>query len=232
MVNDIIQDILTAKSVDDLMWCLDQTKDAFEFDYYAFGMRVHLPVTSPKLDIISNYPLKWQLTYHQNRYDAIDPIVPSALASSSPIIWSQENYPSTNGFWEEAQSFGVSYGCSQSIDSQGVSGILSYSRSKQPLSEKETRKFQTDMIVLSHYIHAKYSELLAPIRFPEKFARLTAREIDVLRWSADGKTSFEVSILLGISERTVNFHLNNIFEKLNVTNKTAACVKAVSYRLI
>ena len=232
MVTDIIQNILCASSVDDLMVSLLETRDIFEFEFVAFGTRVHLPVTSPKLDIISNYPPEWQLCYQQNRYDAVDPIVSSALSSSTPIIWSSDLYPTKGSFWEEAQSHGVSYGCSQSIDSGGASGILSFSRSSEQISYSEMLTIQSHLVAITHYAHTKFCQFVAPSRFPEMFARLTTREKDVLRWCADGKTSHEISIILRISERTVNFHLNNIFEKLNVTNKTAACVKAVNYRLI
>ena len=49
---------------------------------------------------------------------------------------------------------------------------------------------------------------------------------DVEYWTADGKTSSEISELLMISENTVNFHVKNVILKLQVANKTAAVVKA------
>ena len=56
---------------------------------------------------------------------------------------------------------------------------------------------------------------------------LTKREIEVLQWIMEGKTSFETSVILSISERTVNFHIGNILHKLDVANRTQA-VAAVS----
>lgn len=61
---------------------------------------------------------------------------------------------------------------------------------------------------------------------------LTQREIEIIGWSALGKTSSEVAIIEGISERTVNFHLANVMEKLGAVNKTAAVAKAVRLGLI
>ena len=61
---------------------------------------------------------------------------------------------------------------------------------------------------------------------PETEVKLSDREITVLRWTADGKTSGEISELLGIAERTVNFHINNAVAKLGTTNKLAAAIKA------
>jgi len=67
---------------------------------------------------------------------------------------------------------------------------------------------------------------------PEQEVKLSPREIDVLRWTAEGKTSGEISDIMGISERTVNFHINNLMTKMNVTNKTAAAIRAALMGLL
>lgn len=61
---------------------------------------------------------------------------------------------------------------------------------------------------------------------------VSARELDCLRWAAAGKSAWEASIILGISQRTVRFHLNSAREKLNCANTTQAVAKAVSHQLI
>jgi len=61
---------------------------------------------------------------------------------------------------------------------------------------------------------------------------VSARELDCLRWVAAGKSAWEASVILGISERTVRFHLNSAREKLNCTTTTQAVAKAVAQQLI
>ncbi|MEQ1638459.1 MAG: LuxR C-terminal-related transcriptional regulator [Methylococcales bacterium] len=61
---------------------------------------------------------------------------------------------------------------------------------------------------------------------------LTEREKEVLRWTADGKTAGEIADIMTISERTVNFHINYVLDKLGAANKTAATVQAVLLGLI
>lgn len=56
---------------------------------------------------------------------------------------------------------------------------------------------------------------------------LTAREAEVMRWVAEGKSNAEAGIILGISALTVKKHLENIFHRLNVPNRTAAVVAAM-----
>jgi DNA-binding CsgD family transcriptional regulator len=57
--------------------------------------------------------------------------------------------------------------------------------------------------------------------------RLTAREREVLDWLGAGKTDRDISDILGISPRTVNKHLQRIYEKLGVETRTAAVVRAM-----
>ena len=49
---------------------------------------------------------------------------------------------------------------------------------------------------------------------------ISAKELDCLKWTAAGKTALEASIILGISERTVRFHLNAAREKLDCVTTT------------
>jgi DNA-binding NarL/FixJ family response regulator len=61
---------------------------------------------------------------------------------------------------------------------------------------------------------------------------LNDRETECLTWSARGKTSPEIATILGLSKRTVNFHIENACRKLNVSTRTEAVVKAAAGRLI
>jgi DNA-binding CsgD family transcriptional regulator len=56
---------------------------------------------------------------------------------------------------------------------------------------------------------------------------LSKREKEVLRWLKEGKSSWEVAFILNISERTVNFHVNNIMLKLNAVSRTQAVAVAI-----
>ncbi|MGR9116870.1 MAG: response regulator [Gammaproteobacteria bacterium] len=56
---------------------------------------------------------------------------------------------------------------------------------------------------------------------------LTAREAEILMWISRGKTNKEVGLILETSPRTVNKHLEHIFEKLGVPTRTAAVAKVL-----
>lgn len=61
---------------------------------------------------------------------------------------------------------------------------------------------------------------------------LSKKEILVLGFLKEGKTSGEIASILQITERTVNFHVNNIVQKLNAKNRTHAVAIALTERLI
>ena len=61
---------------------------------------------------------------------------------------------------------------------------------------------------------------------------LSGRELQCLEWVSLGKTSWETASILGLSERTVNFHLRNACRKLNVYGRQAGVVKALRLGLL
>ena len=62
---------------------------------------------------------------------------------------------------------------------------------------------------------------------PEKIEDLTEREIQVLEHMAEGNTNKEIGYVLGISQKTVEKHLESIYTKLKVSSRVEAAVLAV-----
>ena len=67
---------------------------------------------------------------------------------------------------------------------------------------------------------------------PEEARRITAREEEILRWVALGKSNFEIGAILGISPLTVKNHVQKILRKLNVVNRAQAVGKAAELRML
>jgi len=62
--------------------------------------------------------------------------------------------------------------------------------------------------------------------------RLTVREVQCLEWVSKGKTSWETGSILGLTERTVNFHLRNACAKLKVYGRQAGVAQALRLGLL
>jgi len=65
-----------------------------------------------------------------------------------------------------------------------------------------------------------------------KLVDLNEREVETLTWAARGKTSAEIAQILGLSKRTVDFHIDNAREKLGAATRVEAAIKATTGRLI
>lgn len=225
--------LLTASDEAAFGAALAQAARVLGFDYSAFGMRMPLPLSNPKFLMVNNYPAEWQQRYAAENYLAIDPTVAHGLQSVMPVVWSDKLFSSTMEFWEDAQGHGLHVGWAQSsVDVHGAVGMLTLARATDPLTTAELREQMPRMQWLAKMATEGMLRMAAGQRPPEPPIRLTAREIEVLRWTADGKTSQEVGQIMAISERTVNFHINNSLLKLGANNKTSGVIKAAMLRLL
>jgi LuxR family transcriptional regulator, quorum-sensing system regulator SolR len=222
-----VQSLLSSTSAEDLFSQLAAMAKILGFDYCAYGIRMPLPISQPRTEMFNNYPGIWQQCYQEQNYLAVDPTVVRASRSTMPFVWSDELFVSARDLWEDAKAHGLEYGWAQSCrDVQGISGMLTLSRSQEDLSDSELRAKVAEMIWLVQMAHLGMSRCLTPKLLPEAEVVLSNREIEVLRWTAEGKTSGEVADILRIAERTVNFHISNATIKLNANNKTAAVIRA------
>ncbi len=184
--------------------------------------------------MFNNYPENWSVRYRDLNYVDIDPTVQHCQISIRPIIWSENLLAQARDFWEEANSYGLKYGWAQSCyDGNGVAGMLTLARSEEDLSDVELYCKNLAMIWLTQSVHLNMSRLLTSKLLPQKTeVYLSDRERSILHWTAQGKTSSEISEILNISERTVNFHITNASFKLGTNNKTAATIQAALLGLL
>jgi DNA-binding NarL/FixJ family response regulator len=88
-----------------------------------------------------------------------------------------------------------------------------------------------DFDMLGMIINARLAGVARNEMWP-KLAMLNDREIEVLTWVARGKTSAEIADLIGLTKRTVDFHLDNARVKLGAATRTEAAIKAAIGKLI
>ncbi|BBP00471.1 autoinducer binding domain-containing protein [Sulfuriferula nivalis] len=230
---DKIHALLSIKCEHELFKMVTSFARDLGFDHCAYGVRMPIPLTRPKVAMFSNYPLVWQKQYEEHNYIATDPTVQRGMHSTLPFIWSEDLFSTTHELWEEARSFGLEVGWAQSSrDINGVRGLLSLARADTLISDDEIQVNGCKMSWLAQLAHMTMAQRLTPKMLPESLVQLTPREIEVLKWTGDGKTSNEISYILNISERTVNFHINNTITKLNTPNKTTAVIRAAMLGLL
>jgi DNA-binding NarL/FixJ family response regulator len=88
-----------------------------------------------------------------------------------------------------------------------------------------------DFDVLGEIIAARLARVARTNMWPQA-VDLNDREVETLTWAARGKTSHEIAQILGLSKRTVDFHIDNARDKLGVATRIQAAIKAATGRLI
>ena len=200
------------------------------FDYFIYGSRIPTSLVNPSYIVLSGYPEEWRNHYVEQEYLLIDPTVSHCMEHITPVLWEQftkttcKHDKTINKLFYEADDYGLCNGISYPIHSiHGEAAMFSLTTS---LANKKSRAhIQSTFAVgqlFASYVHEAMkripdNSLLAKTNF-----YLTKREKECLLWTTEGKTSWEVSQILSISERTVVFHINNAIKKLNVSNKQHA----------
>jgi LuxR family transcriptional regulator len=222
-----------AKTEAALLELLARAAKDLGFEYCALGMRAPLPLSNPRTVMFSNYPEAWQQRYQSEQYLRVDPTVAQGLASTRPMLWSEALFASSRPLWEDARAHGLQVGWAQPThDLKGVASLLTFARAGDPVGRSEFQANAQKMHWLAHAAHAALANILAARPDGLGAVKLTEREVEVLRWAADGKTASESAEILAISERTVIFHIDNALRKLGAANKTAGVLKAAMLRLI
>jgi len=83
-----------------------------------------------------------------------------------------------------------------------------------------------DFEMLLEIVKVRLSRPARAYPVPKPSTPLTQREIEALTWSARGKSSADIAVLMQVSERTVNFHIANAMQKFGVATRIQAAVKA------
>jgi DNA-binding CsgD family transcriptional regulator len=178
-----------------------------------------------------NYPQEWLDLYFAKGYVQVDPVLKENFANFSCQYWDNTYKKSSppREFISDAEDFGLKSGYTHGTKSNsGREGSLfSFAG---PKIENHPR---TEAIV--EYIIPHFHQALVRVFSKSKgknAATLTPREREVLRWVGEGKSSWDISVIFGISARTVNYHINNVKKKLDAVNRAQAVAIGVEEGLI
>lgn len=183
----------------------------------------------------ASYPDEWLYMYWKNGFADVDPVFKSALQSAGTQHW-QETYQNMSSEKEQefivtAHQFGLRDGITTgSVDQACEVATFCSFASEQSLDAKRLVPL---VEYLGYYLH------MALLRTAPKSApatdrcvkELSSREVTILNWMKNGKTNWEIGKILGVSERTVRFHIESIFSKLEVTSRSQAVATAIEHGL-
>ncbi|MEN5303825.1 autoinducer binding domain-containing protein [Pseudomonas sp. TWI628] len=218
----------TPQKVFDLAVHLAQDLDMM---FLGLKVRIQLAAQSPRLYLYSNYPVAWIERYQRDDFYKRDAAAARSHSSTMPVVWTDDLYREVPDFREQACAHGLRHGWTQSLhDLQHNESQVSICRPSNAVNIAELYDKAGKVQWLCHTLHAIISEyhlskLSAPLKMSE-------REIEVLKWSAAGKTAADVACILSLSQSTVNFHIRSVITKTNAANKAGAIAIAMMRGLI
>jgi len=161
-----------------------------------------------------------------------DPVMSTLMTQSVPVLYNQQTYVSAGAgeLWEMQAPYGYKTGIAVKLHLPGDKHFLLGMDREEALPAPGAQLMQmiAGLQLLAAHALTAADRLLSPKLHKDDLPKLTKRELDVLSWTAQGKTAWEVSVILGMSEKTVNFHLGNAMRKLEVTSKHQAVLKCVA----
>jgi DNA-binding CsgD family transcriptional regulator len=178
------------------------------------------------LVVVTDLPRRWTELYERRHYDEIDPIAIHCRARLTPIMWWQSaggGAGDARSFVEEARRFGMCSGASFPLHGlRGARGALTISY-RRDLEETKSRLERCIPYIqlLSAYVFEAAARAIGPQQHWAEQG-MTRREMECLSWCSEGKTSWEIAKILGITERTVHFHMQNASHKLGASSRSHA----------
>ncbi len=168
----------------------------------------------------------------------VDPVVAATVRSVTPFKWStlsagRSPEPDQQIVFNEAREFRITNGLTVPVHGPGRA-LAEFSVT----TEHSSREFDELWSIHRHYLSALsyhiHETVLRDLYKPTAQAavRLSPRERECLLWTAKGKTAWEISEILSISQDTVIQYLKSAQKKFGVYKKTHAVVKAILSGLI
>lgn len=184
----------------------------------------------------STYSDRWRCKYDQEQMARIDPTVAHCQSKFVPLIWSSETFQSVRQkeMFEEARMFGLTSGVTLPMrGAHGEAGMFCVTVDKQVSSrEKRMLARQVERLTVLRDVALETCQPFYAARLKQHQLHLTPREMECLKWLVAGKTSWDMSRILSISEATVNFHVANIREKMGVNSRRMAAIKATRLGIV
>ena len=206
------------------------------FETVSASAIVDQPGASPEFVAIHNTPLAFEQTFDDVAIGRRDPVMQHCRRNTVPIVWGQKTYLEKGAIdlWDAQAQYGYRNGIAMALHlPDGRHFFFGVDRDQElPADRLELTRLVADLQLFA--VHAQdtamrvlVSEALRPER-----PSITPRELEVLRWTMEAKTAWEVGVLLSITERTVIQHLQNAMRKLECNSKHQAVLKALRLGLI
>lgn len=219
-------------SIEKLATCQDVI-ERFSRAIAEFGFDSYIMTAVDERDVTqrvmaSGWNPEWVAIHTERKLKEADPVRRQVLRSVNPFFWSEASYdpqrePRAKQVMDLAADFRMKEGfCVPIREGSSVRAI-------SIAGEKPDRGpgIKAVLHIVSLFTYSRFCGLIKS-ELPPSHSLLTYREREALRWVSIGKSDWDISTILRISERTARAHVENAMHKLKAANRTAAVTEALS----
>jgi LuxR family quorum sensing-dependent transcriptional regulator len=219
-------------SVDDVVARTGNLLARFGFEFFAFtGLEPAPDQTLEDLLLAGRFPDGFRERYTEHDYGRADPNVYRALCSSHPYRWTWSDYSEEDGpraleVMQFFKDFHLNDGFIVPIHGPGgyEAGAAMAGEAVEMAPEAESSLYLMVLYVFERLREMAAIDALEP-------PKLSCREREVLAWTAQGKSAWEIGEILCLAKRTVDEHAKTAMRKLGAATRTQAVVIAIRRRL-
>lgn len=184
---------------------------------------------------IDNRPSGYDAIYFHEADARRDPVLKHLRTRGIPLIWDKQTYSHAgcSDLWDKQAAYGYRSGIATALHLPHARHFLIGLDSDNglPTEAKNVTQMIADLQLFAVYMQEAMTRILdGRDRVVQPI--LTVREKEALHWTMAGKTAWEVSQILGISQRTATEHTKNAMNKLQCNSKHQAVLKALRLGII
>lgn len=236
LVQSFIEQCERATHTDDLKLAFQHALDRLGFRYFACGFHVD-PLHPRDAIMMLNYPRAWVAAYSERQLHLIDPVFVRAGRTALPFFWDSREFksgvkPRQRRMLAEARRFGIAHGYTIPIHSPRSPLPLRASCSVIPDRRTIHRHSYFAVQLMAGHLFESAARLRHLHRPPVDMPRLSRRERECLELVAQGKSDWEISVILGISAHTVHTYVASAMRRFKVSTRQQALVCALAWHQI
>jgi len=215
----------------------EEILERFSFEISQFGFESFLitGMPDPKENLqdhvlLSGWPEEWFDLYMERQFYTVDPIAAQGRATVDSFRWSDVPIPTDNDqhpaheVMSAAEDFGLNEGFLVPIfGATGFQAAVTMAGSKVELEGDINPALQ----LMSIYAYNRARDLICGSDSISCEPVLTQRQREVLTWTARGKSSWEIGMIVGMSEQAVNSCVRRACRKLDTANRAHAVAVAI-----
>ena len=231
-VHEGIESLNRRTTIDGVIDAVAHVVARYGFQYFCFNALPDPQHAREAVTLANRLPRELSTVYVKERYAEVNPVSRFCRQTDRPFVWKDAPYdaerePRAAELVQCVTDFGLADGLVFPVtDAQRPVGFVWMTGALPNAVGPD--------LPLVHLIALCAFDRISRLQAPASngYAPLTTRERDVLAWVAQGKSAWEIGMILGISKRTVDEHVRTACRKLNAGNRTQAVVAALRERLI